>query len=30
VAYEFEDTTFWRDLIARHEPDPEEDVRTAV
>jgi hypothetical protein len=28
VAYEFEDTTFWRDLIARHEPDPEEELKT--
>ncbi|WP_119304653.1 TfuA-like protein [Dongia deserti] len=30
VSYEFEDTTFWRDLIDRHEPEPEESLRTAV
>lgn len=29
VAYEFEDTTFWRDLMDRHEPDPEEELKTA-
>jgi hypothetical protein len=30
VSYEFEDTTFWRDLVDRHEPEAEEDLRTAV
>ena len=30
VSYEFEDTTFWRELIDRHDPEPEETLRTAV
>ena len=29
VAYEFEDTTFWRDLIDRHEPAVEEELKSA-
>jgi hypothetical protein len=29
VSYEFEDTTFWRDLIDRHEPAPEEELKSA-
>jgi hypothetical protein len=30
VSYEFEDTTFWRELVDRHEPEPEGTLRTAV
>jgi hypothetical protein len=30
VSYEFEDTTFWRDLVDRHEPEVEENLKTAV
>ena len=29
VSYEFEDTTFWRDLIDRHEPAAEEELKSA-
>jgi hypothetical protein len=29
VSFEFEDTTFWRDLIDRHEPDSEEELKNA-
>jgi hypothetical protein len=29
VSYAFEDTTFWRDLIDRHEPDLEGELKSA-
>lgn len=30
VSFEFEDTTFWRDLVDRHEPDPEGELKDAI
>jgi hypothetical protein len=30
VAYEFEDTTFWRDLIDRHGPDLQAELKSAI
>ncbi len=30
VSYQFEDTTFWRDLIDRHEPGLEGELRNAM
>jgi hypothetical protein len=29
VSYAFEDTTFWRDLVDRHEPHVEEELKSA-
>lgn len=30
VSYTFEDTTFWRDLVDRHEPEADETLSTAI
>jgi hypothetical protein len=30
VSYQFEDTTFWRDLIDRHEPGLEGELKNAM
>jgi hypothetical protein len=30
VSFAFEDTSFWRELVDRHEPDPEGTLKTAI